>query len=139
MQNNSSHAAHTDRFERRAHAMIATMEDAGESPATDRRANNRRRYLAQARLRWAEAQQEAAQVTTLYTRDLTGRGVGFITSGELPADSTAVVELPGVDGMPIQAQGKIVRTKAFANGWQEGYVRFDEPIAGLPDQPMRAA
>jgi len=115
------------------------MADAGEVPGEDRRGNNRRRYLAQARLRWAEAGREVAQVSTLYTRDLTGRGVGFITSGELPADSTATVELPGVNGKPVQATGKVVRTKEFADGWQEGYVRFDEPIAGLPDNPSRAA
>ena len=126
-----------DRLERRAHAMIATMADAGAIPNADRREADRTRFVAQARLRWTDHGDQ--QHTTLYTRDLTHEGVGFISHGELAPAARGTVELPGPAGKTVEAEAQIVRTKAFANGWQEGYVEFVSPIDLFSDKPIRAA
>ena len=126
-----------DRFERRAHAMIATMTDAGEVPEADRREGNRTRYLAQARMRWTD--EGECQEMTLYTRDLTGEGVGFIAHGELTPSTRGTVELPDAAGKTVAAEAEVVRTKTFANGWNEGYVQFVSPIDLFSDQPIKAA
>jgi len=126
-----------DRIERRAHAMIATMTDAGAAPEADRREGDRTRYLAQARMRWTDSGD--CQEMTLYTRDLTGEGVGFIAHGELTPSTRGTVELPGTAGKIVATEAEVVRTKTFASGWNEGYVRFIGPIDLFSDEPIRAA
>jgi len=130
-------APQADRYERRAHAIIATMADPVEPPATDRRDGSRTRYLAQARLLLTEPGD--GHEMTLYTRDLTGEGVGFIAHGELAPSTRVRVELPGPAGKTVEAEGQVVRTKAFASGWNEGYVEFISPIDLFSDRPIKAA
>ncbi len=126
-----------DRLERRAHAMIATMTESGPVPNADRRETDRVRFLAQAQLRWTDEGNQ--QQTTLFTRDLTHAGVGFIAHGELSPAAKGSVELPAPCGKTVEAEAQIVRTKSFANGWQEGYVQFVSPIDLFSDQPIKAA
>ncbi len=126
-----------DRMERRAHAMIATMTDAGPVPDSERRDGDRTRFLAQARIRWTD--QGDQQQTTLFTRDLTHEGIGFIAHGELAPTARGTVELPGPGGKTVEAEAQIVRTQSFANGWQEGFAQFTSPIDLFSDQPIRAA
>ena len=128
-----------ERFERRAHAIIATMTDAGQVPEADRRQGNRQRYLTQARLRWNDQTGSPEREMTLYTRDVTGNTVGYIASGDLPSSARAIVELPAPNGQRLEAEGLVVRVQTFASGWHEGYVRFDGPLNLFSEQPIRAA
>jgi hypothetical protein len=131
------HAGDIERLERRAHAMIATMAQNHEGADADRRGMDRQRFIAQGQ--WTGEAPAETQALTLYTRDLTGQGVGYIAQGEVVPDTRGQVELPGPDGQPIKATGQIVRTKAFATDWHEGYVQFDGPIDLFSDKPIRAA
>ncbi len=126
-----------DRFERRAHAIIATMAEVGVMPEPDRRESDRRRYLAQVRIRPIAQADQPHEPLTLYARDLTGDGVGFIACGELPVDKRTLVHLPGPAGRSIAAEGHVVRAQAFASGWHEGFVRFDTPVDLFSDDPAR--
>ena len=76
------------------------MAEAGAAPEPDRREADRKRYLSQATLQPAN---QPGEELTLYTRDLTGQGVGFIATGELPADGRAMRSRAVMRAMTVAA------------------------------------
>lgn len=131
-----NHTEHQDRFQRRAHAMIATMGQTAH-PADERRETTRRRMLAMGTMQVLAG--ETCREIVLYTRDATEQGVGFVAAGELEPHTLARLELPGPDGEPLAVVGELVRTRPLAAGWHEGYVRFETPLKLFCDIPIRAA
>jgi hypothetical protein len=122
-----------DRFERRAHAMIATMGAFGQ-PSDNRRDHPRHRMLTRGTL---QAPNDRAIV--LYTRDATEHGVGVLAVGDLAPNTRGLIEFPGPDGEPVAVVGEVVRTRTLGPGWHEGYVRFDTPVELFCEKPIRAA
>jgi hypothetical protein len=131
-----NHIEHKDRFQRRAHAMIATMGQTPHPP-DERRETTRRRMLATGTLQMPAG--NTCREIVLYTRDATEEGVGFIAAGELAEHTRARLELPGPTGRPVAVTGELVRTRPLATGWHEGYVRFDTPMKLFCETPIRAA
>lgn len=115
--------------------MIATMGDAEEIPGEiERREVPRHRYLGRARLTL-----HGDRDVTLYTRDVTARGVGFIANGELQPEVRGTVAFNTPAGQPVQVEGQLVRAHTIAQGWHEGYVEFDRPVRLFCETPIRAA
>ena len=125
-----------DRFQRRAHAMIATMGQMPH-PTDDRRETTRRRMLSTGTLHVPT--DKGCREIVLYTRDATEQGVGFVAAGELEPHTRATIELPGPEGEPLAVVGELVRTRPLATGWHEGYVRFETPLQLVSEKPIRAA
>lgn len=122
-----------DRFERRAHAMIATMGAFGH-PSDNRRQQPRQRLLTTGSM-----QTEDDRAIVLYTRDATENGVGVLAVGDLEPHARGLLEFPGPDGEPVTVAGQVVRTRILGPGWHEGYVQFDSPIPLFCQTPIRAA
>ena len=131
-----THTEHEDRYQRRAHAMIATMDQANR-PTDDRREQHRHRHLSRSTLQVETG--ETCREIVLYTRDVTERGVGFLAAGDLQPNTRGKVEIPGPTGEPIEVAGQLIRTRTIGSGWHEGYVRFDAPVRLFCETPIRAA
>jgi hypothetical protein len=61
------------------------------------------------------------------TRDADARGAGYLSSGELPEGSRAVLHLPAPDGgdaEPQRIECRVRRSREVANGLFEGSVEF---------------
>ncbi|HSV14825.1 MAG TPA: hypothetical protein VLI90_11230, partial [Tepidisphaeraceae bacterium] len=69
----------------------------------------------------------------LYTRDVNGRGLGFVTAHRLPLGYGGVIELPGPLGEPLTIHCTLLRCREAAPGWFEGSVYFNR------EQPKFAA
>jgi hypothetical protein len=67
------------------------------------------------------------------TRDADAKGAGFLSSGDLPEGSRAVLHLPAPDGgdaEPQRIECRVRRSREVANGLFEGSVEF------LGEQPQ---
>jgi hypothetical protein len=61
----------------------------------------------------------------LYTRDVSVRGVGFITPHRLPLGYGGTVELPAPDGRVIAVNCTLLRCREIATGWFDGSLYFN--------------
>ena len=68
----------------------------------------------------------------LYTRDVSVRGLGFITSHRLPLGYGGTVELPAPHGNVIALSCTILRCREIAPGWYDGALYFNR------EQPLFA-
>ena len=62
---------------------------------------------------------------TLFTRDVSPRGLGFITSHRLPLGYGGTVELPTPDGHTIEVNCTLLRCREVAPGWFDGALYFN--------------
>ncbi len=88
------------------------------------------RVGAELRLFCDTADDEPAQ---LYTRDVSVRGLGFITSRRLPLGYGGTVELPAPDGRVRAIHCTLLRCRAIAIGWFDCALHFNR------EQPAFAA
>ena len=116
-----------------AELVMSALEACAPPHAFDnRRRHPRRRYRVVADLRlFSDA--PASPVWRLFTRDVSVRGVGFITRDRLPLGYGGVVELAGPDGRTLRIHGTLFRCREIGNGWYEGALHFNR------DQWMFAA
>jgi hypothetical protein len=105
--------------------LILSAMDAGSAAATDRRSAIRTPYRVCAKLHLHAGGADSAP-PTLYTRDVDGRGMGFVTAQRLPLSYGGYLELPGPDGRVLRVACTVVRCRQTAPGWYEGALHFHQ-------------
>ena len=102
--------------------VLSALEAAGTQD--DRRRHPRRRYRVPAELHlFSDTPGKAPW--RLYTRDVSARGLGFITRDRLPLGYGGVVELPTPTGRMTSVNGTLFRCREIGNGWFEGALYFN--------------
>ena len=104
--------------------ILSALEAAG--PAYDeRRRHQRMPYRALAELRlFSDA--PGQPMWRLYSRDVSVRGMGFITSHRLPLGYGGVVQLPTPrSGRLVSVAGTLFRCREVSSGWFEGSLYFN--------------
>jgi hypothetical protein len=112
----------TENWPREVELILSALES-GQHPRADRRAVRRATYRSQARLRLFSDKHEAPP-WLLYTRDVCGRGLGFITPHYLPLGYGGILTLQMPDGEPGQMQCTLSRCRQVSPGWYEGALNF---------------
>ena len=104
--------------------ILSALEAA--APAHDERRQHQRvpyRALAQLRL---FSDQAGQPLWTLYSRDVSVRGMGFITPHRLPLGYGGVVQIPTPrNGRMISVAGTLFRCREVSSGWFEGSLYFN--------------
>jgi hypothetical protein len=104
--------------------LILSALEAGAGQYDNRRRHPRMRYRALAELRlFSDA--TGTPAWTLYTRDVSARGVGFVTRHRLPLGYGGVVHLPSPSGRRVSVNGTLFRCREIGNGWFEGAMYFN--------------
>jgi hypothetical protein len=69
----------------------------------------------------------------LYTRDISPRGLGFITPHRLPLGYGGTLELPAPDGRMIAINCTLLRCREVTTGWFDGALYFnrEQPVFAL--------
>lgn len=93
----------------------------------ERRHAKRLKYAVAATLEPVSSGPEDVRVVT---RDADARGTGFVSSGELPEGSRAVLHLPDDEGRMQRIECRVRRSRELGNGLFEGSVEF------LGEQPQ---
>ena len=100
----------------------------GSSPALRQREVPRTPYRVIADLRlYSDA--SGADCWRLYTRDVSTRGLGFITAHRLPLGYGGTVELLAPDGNVIALNCTLLRCREIASGWYDGALYFNREQA----------
>ena len=107
-----------------AEMVISALEAAAGEKVDDRRRHPRRRFRAVATLHLF-SDTPGAKPWRLFTRDVSVRGVGFITRDRLPLGYGGMIELPGPSGRPMSVNGTLFRCREIGNGWFEGALYFN--------------
>jgi hypothetical protein len=109
-------------------ALVMSALEAGGARQPNRRNGPRYRYRVLATLRLFSDQQSTPP-WLLYTRDISPRGLGFVTAHRLPLGYGGVIELPGPAGEPVSVHCTLLRCREAAPGWFEGSVYFNREQA----------
>jgi len=105
--------------------LIISALEAGAPPVSDnRRRHPRRRCRVIADLRLF-SDPPGTPRWRLFTRDVSVRGVGFVTRDRLPLGYGGIIELPGPNGRVMSIQGTLFRCREIGNGWYEGALYFN--------------
>ena len=104
--------------------LILSAMEAGGSPGADRRRAQRTRYRVRADLHLS-SDPAAAPPWRLYTRDVSARGLGFLTPHRLPLGYGGKVKFAGPDGSAVVAHCTLYRCREAAPGWYEGALSFN--------------
>lgn len=110
---------------------LAAGEDrakAAASPVLRRREVPRSSYRVIADLR-LYSDTNGAEAWSLYTRDVSVRGLGFITPHRLPLGYGGTLELPAPDGRIIAVNCTLLRCREIASGWYDGALYFNREQA----------
>lgn len=65
----------------------------------------------------------------LYTRDVSARGLGFITAYRLPLGYGGTLDLPAPNGRVIAVNCTLLRCREIAAGWFDGALYFNREQA----------
>jgi hypothetical protein len=104
--------------------LIMSALEAGAPAHDNRRRHPRRPYRVVADLRlFSDA--PGSPRWRLFTRDVSARGLGFITRDRLPLGYGGTVELPGPTGRLVSVNGTLFRCREIGNGWYEGALYFN--------------
>ena len=104
--------------------MIISALEAGAPAEDDRRAHPRRRYRIIADLRLFSDKPDSP-LWRLFTRDISERGLGFVTRERLPLGYGGVIEFAGPGGKMLSVSGTLFRCREIGNGWYEGALYFN--------------
>ena len=103
--------------------IISALEAAGVAH-DNRRRHPRMPYRVPAQLRlFSDASGTAPW--RLYTRDVSARGVGFVTPHRLPLGYGGALQLPTPAGRMVTVNGTLFRCREVSNGWYEGALYFN--------------
>ncbi len=105
-------------------AMVMSALEAGRHGDEDRRAQQRQQHRVAALLRLF-SDQPSSSPWLLYTRDISVRGLGFISRHRLPLGYGGIVEFAGPDGKRRNVHCTLLRCREAAPGWFEGNVYFN--------------
>lgn len=107
---------------------VTALNAAFPASKIERRKTSRLKYQVVATLEPVASGPEDVRVVT---RDADANGTGFLSSGELPEGSRAVLHLPSPDGEEVQRiECRVRRSRELGNGLFEGSVEF------LGEQPQ---
>jgi hypothetical protein len=109
-----------------AQLVMSALEagNAASAPPGDRRRSRRRAYRTIASL-WLFSDPMATPLMNLYTRDISRRGLGFITRIALPLGYGGIVELPAPDGRLLNLHCTVLRCRQTVPEWYEGHLHFN--------------
>jgi len=119
-------AAHgsTERWPPEVELILSALE-AGAPKHDERRVHERMPYRVLANLRLF-SDQPGQPLWTLYSRDVSVRGMGFITPHRLPLGYGGVVQLPTPrTGRMLSITGTLFRCREVSTGWFEGSLYFN--------------
>jgi hypothetical protein len=104
--------------------ILSALEAAGNAH-DNRRQHPRMSYRTIAELRLF-SDQSGTPAWRLYTRDVSARGVGFITPHRLPLGYGGVIQLPTPrTGRMVSVNGTLFRCREISDGWFEGAMYFN--------------
>ena len=114
------------RWPREVELILSAMDVAEESAAPDRRSRRaqRQHYRAEAKLHLF-SDQLGSPPWTLYTRDVSPRGMGFVTPHRLPLGYGGWVELLSPQGRLMRIHCTLYRCREAVKGWFEGSLQFN--------------
>lgn len=115
--------------------LILSAMDAAQPSGAERRRAPRFQCRVRADLRLF-SEPDFASPIALYTRDLTARGLGFITRNRLPLGYGGMVEFVAPNGQAIRAQCTIYRCRESVNGWFEGALNFTRDLVQINAQSV---
>lgn len=104
--------------------LIISALEAGAPAHDNRRKHPRRSYRVEADLRLF-IDEVGAPPWRIYTRDVSARGLGFVTRERLPLGYGAVIRLPGPNGRMQVVNGTLYRCRDIGQGWFEGAFYFN--------------
>jgi hypothetical protein len=108
---------------------ILSALEAGQSSRHDLRATTRKRYRVKAALRLFV--DKPLESRALFTRDVSRRGMGFVTQHRLPLGYGGILELPAPDGRMLRIDCTLLRCREAVRGWFEGAVYFNREQFGF--------
>lgn len=111
--------------------VVMSSLDAAARSAAERRLQQRRLFRVKAQLQLF-GEPIADPPIVLYSRNLTDRGMGFITRTRLPVSRGGAVQFLAADGEPVRTSVTVTRCRQIAPEWYEGSVQF---IRGLQLRP----
>lgn len=108
---------------------ILSALEAGQSARNNQRMTPRKMYRVKAALRlFADGPQESR---ILFTRDVSRRGLGFLSQHRLPLGYGGILELPAPDGRMLRIDCTLLRCREAVRGWYEGAVYFNREQFGF--------
>lgn len=115
---------------------VAALNQAFPAPKVERRKASRLKYQVVATLEPVATGPQDVQVVT---RDADPNGTGFLSSGELPEGSRAVLHLPSPEGNgEVQRiECRVRRSRELGNGLFEGSVEFLGEQPQFSETPIR--
>ena len=115
-------AAEAEAWPREVELILSALE-AGKQH-DNRRRHQRMRYRVRAELRLF-SDQNGVGPWKLFTRDVSARGVGFITSHRLPLGYGGTVQMLSPSGNVVTVNGTLFRCREVSPGWYEGALYFN--------------
>ena len=119
--------------------VIAMLGGAEPSPAlVERRRSERVPLNVRAAMEVDDSIQQSRQ--TVYTRDVSSWGVGFVSRMPLPVGSNAMLHIDGTHGRPLRLMCCVLRCREVMPGWFEGAALLfkEEPMLAPPASQHRA-
>jgi hypothetical protein len=111
-------------------AMLSGRESTGNA-VVERRQTPRHERQVRAAMEIDDHIQRSRQ--TIYTRDVSSWGVGFVCRMPLPPGSNAMLQIDGAHGRPLRVMCCVLRCREVMPGWFEGAALF------FREEPMLAA
>lgn len=117
-----------------AREVIAMLSGRGRvsDAVVERRQTPRHEHHVRAAVEIDDAIQRSRQ--TVYTRDVSSWGVGFICRTPLPPGVTAMLHIDGAHRRPLRLMCCVLRCRALMPGWFEGAALLfrEEPALAAP-------
>ena len=107
-----------------APASLPSLSSSSSAAIDNRRRHPRRAYRVIGDLRLF-SDPPGTPRWRLFTRDVSVRGVGFVTRERLPLGYGGIIEMPGPIGRLLTIQGTLFRCREIGNGWYEGALYFN--------------
>lgn len=104
--------------------LVLSALEAAAPVHDDRREYPRLPYRVRAELRLFSDTPGSAP-WQLFTRDVSVRGVGFVTRDRLPLGYGGTVSLITPNGRPVNVNGTLFRCRDIGNGWYEAAMYFN--------------
>ena len=119
-------------------AMLSGRETTSDAAVVERRKTVREEHHVRAAVEIDDQIQRSRQ--TVYTRDVSSWGVGFICRMPLPPGSNAMLHIDGAHGRPLRLMCCVLRCREVMPGWFEGAALLfrEEPMLAPPTANHRA-
>jgi hypothetical protein len=112
---------------------ILSALEAGRFSGASRRKQERRPYRVEARLKLF-SDTPHAEPWTLYTRDASHQGLGFVTRHRLPLGYGGIITIINPQGKQVKIDCTLLRCREAVTGWFEGSMYFNREQPGFhPD------